>query len=128
MSNIPLRLSPATLLSHPLSCLLFQTSLRKQCFYSAKQPTHVTSLMCPLLSWPSLFSRSHPHQASETLNQGRQHHACGGSMVAWSLAVGRQRRLRVDYKWPVWFSFFLTSFSENLAMERIWLCRESEYH
>jgi hypothetical protein len=29
---------------------------------------------------------------------------------------------------PVWFSFFLTSFSENLAVERIWLCRESEYH
>jgi hypothetical protein len=28
----------------------------------------------------------------------------------------------------VWFSFFLTSFSENLAEERIWLCRESEYH
>jgi hypothetical protein len=22
---------------------------------------------------------------------------------------------------PVWFSFFLTSFSENLAVERIWL-------
>jgi hypothetical protein len=28
----------------------------------------------------------------------------------------------------VWFSFFLTSFSENLAVGRIWLCRESEYH
>jgi hypothetical protein len=28
----------------------------------------------------------------------------------------------------VWFSFFLTSFSENLAVERIWLWRESEYH
>jgi hypothetical protein len=30
--------------------------------------------------------------------------------------------------WPVWFSFFLTSFSENLAVGRIWLCRGSEYH
>jgi hypothetical protein len=34
--------------------------------------------------------------------------------------------------WPaigrVWFSFFLTSFSENLAVGRIWLCGESEYH
>jgi hypothetical protein len=29
---------------------------------------------------------------------------------------------------PVWFSFFLTSFSENLAVERIWLWGESEYH
>jgi hypothetical protein len=29
---------------------------------------------------------------------------------------------------PVWFSFFLTSFSENLAVGRIWLCRESEYN
>jgi hypothetical protein len=29
---------------------------------------------------------------------------------------------------PVWFSFFLTSFSENLAVGRIWLCRESVYH
>jgi hypothetical protein len=28
----------------------------------------------------------------------------------------------------VWFSFFLTNFSENLAMGRIWLCTESEYH
>jgi hypothetical protein len=31
-----------------------------------------------------------------------------------------------DYM-PVWFSFFLTSFSENLAVERIWLWEESEY-
>jgi hypothetical protein len=29
---------------------------------------------------------------------------------------------------PVWFSFFLTSFSENLVVGRIWLWRESEYH
>jgi hypothetical protein len=29
---------------------------------------------------------------------------------------------------PVWFSFFLNSFSENLAVERIWLWGESEYH
>jgi hypothetical protein len=29
---------------------------------------------------------------------------------------------------PVWFSFFLTSFSENLAVWRIWLWRESEYN
>jgi hypothetical protein len=29
---------------------------------------------------------------------------------------------------PVWFSFFLTSFYENLVVERIWLCIESEYH
>jgi hypothetical protein len=28
----------------------------------------------------------------------------------------------------VWFSFFLTSFSENLAVGRIWLWRESEYN
>jgi hypothetical protein len=29
---------------------------------------------------------------------------------------------------PVWFRFFLTSFSENLAVRRIWLWGESEYH
>jgi hypothetical protein len=29
---------------------------------------------------------------------------------------------------PVWFSFFLTSFSENLAVVRIWLWGESEYY
>jgi hypothetical protein len=29
---------------------------------------------------------------------------------------------------PVWFSFFLTSFSENLAVGRIWLWGEFEYH
>jgi hypothetical protein len=29
---------------------------------------------------------------------------------------------------PVWFSFFLTSFSENLAMGRIGLWGESKYH
>jgi hypothetical protein len=29
---------------------------------------------------------------------------------------------------PVWFSFSLTIFSENLAMGRIWLWKESEYH
>jgi hypothetical protein len=28
----------------------------------------------------------------------------------------------------VWFSFFLTSFSENLFVGRIWMWRESEYH
>jgi hypothetical protein len=28
----------------------------------------------------------------------------------------------------VWFSFFLISFSENLAMRRIWLWGKSEYH
>jgi hypothetical protein len=34
----------------------------------------------------------------------------------------------VANKGPVWFSFFLTSFSENLAVGRIWLWGESEYH
>jgi hypothetical protein len=29
---------------------------------------------------------------------------------------------------PVWFSFFLTSFSKNLAVVRIWLWGESGYH
>jgi hypothetical protein len=29
---------------------------------------------------------------------------------------------------PVWFSFFLTSFFENLAVGKIWLCRESAYY
>jgi hypothetical protein len=28
----------------------------------------------------------------------------------------------------VWFSFFLTSFSENPAVRRIWLWGESEYY
>jgi hypothetical protein len=28
----------------------------------------------------------------------------------------------------VWFSFFLTNFSKNLAVRRIWLWGESEYH
>jgi hypothetical protein len=42
-------------------------------------------------------------------------------------AAGRQQH-RVVYYGPVWFSFFLTSFSENLAVRRIWLWEESEYH
>jgi hypothetical protein len=33
----------------------------------------------------------------------------------------------IDYG-HVWFSFFLTTFSENLAVGRIWLWGESEYH
>ena len=37
-------------------------------------------------------------------------------------------RPRTGMAWPVWFSFFLTSFSENLAVERIWLWGESEYY
>ena len=32
------------------------------------------------------------------------------------------------YDGPVWFSFFLISFFENLAVGRIWLWGESEYH
>jgi hypothetical protein len=32
------------------------------------------------------------------------------------------------YLVPVWFSFFLTSFSENPAVGRIWLWGESEYN
>jgi hypothetical protein len=40
-------------------------------------------------------------------------------MVAW--------RMEWDVG-PVWFSFFLTSFSENLAVGRIWLWEESKYH
>jgi hypothetical protein len=34
----------------------------------------------------------------------------------------------VAHNRPVWFSFFLTSFSENLAVKRIWLWKESEYY
>jgi hypothetical protein len=34
----------------------------------------------------------------------------------------------LDDNGSVCFSFFLTSFSENLAVERIWLWGESEYH
>jgi hypothetical protein len=37
-------------------------------------------------------------------------------------------KLRGGDMGPVWFSFFLTSFSENLAVGRIWLWEESEYH
>jgi hypothetical protein len=40
--------------------------------------------------------------------------------------AGRGMRM-IDIR-HVWFSFFLTSFSENLAVGRIWLCIESEYH
>jgi hypothetical protein len=40
----------------------------------------------------------------------------------------QQHGCYVHHIGPVWFSFFLTSFSENLAVGRIWLCRESEYH
>jgi hypothetical protein len=50
----------------------------------------------------------------------REHHSLGFSesvtVDLWSL-----RR-------AVWFSFFLTSFSKNLAVGRIWLWREPEYH
>jgi hypothetical protein len=42
----------------------------------------------------------------------------------------RLRRGQVSYqaKGTVWFSFFLTSFSENLVVGRIWLWEESKYH
>jgi hypothetical protein len=49
------------------------------------------------------------------------------SMYCIGLSLYGQDGL-AEYLGPVWFSFFLTSFSENLAVGRIWLCRESEYH
>jgi hypothetical protein len=52
--------------------------------------------------------------------------------VAVNLARVNQRNcahmLRIYDNRAVWFSFFLTSFSENLAVGRIWLWEESEYH
>jgi hypothetical protein len=49
----------------------------------------------------------------------------------WSLpAAPRTTPRRHSYAstGPVWFSFFVTSFFENLAVGKIWLCKESEYH
>jgi hypothetical protein len=43
-------------------------------------------------------------------------------------ATNSKKKKSVEALLPVWFSFFLTNFSENLAVRRIWLCRESEYH
>jgi hypothetical protein len=37
------------------------------------------------------------------------------------------RLMSTDYC-AVWFSFFLTSFSENLAVRRIWLWGKSKYY
>jgi hypothetical protein len=45
---------------------------------------------------------------------------------AWTLGVWiHLKTLTIGH---VWFSFFLTNFSENLAVGRIWLWKESEYH
>jgi hypothetical protein len=66
----------------------------------------------------------------------RHHHTPDES---WLLAMHSKSRLlpsvytrphghRKNNIGPVWFSFFLTSFSENLAVRRIWLLGESEYH
>jgi hypothetical protein len=52
--------------------------------------------------------------------------AAGGISCACECDPGRPRPA-ADLG-PVCFSFFLTSFSENLAVVRIWLCRESEYY
>jgi hypothetical protein len=35
---------------------------------------------------------------------------------------------RTGHFGSIWFSFFLTSFFENLAVERIWLWEESKYY
>jgi hypothetical protein len=43
-------------------------------------------------------------------------------------ASGSNRDAASIQDWAVWFSFFLTSFSENLAVGRIWLYGESEYY
>jgi hypothetical protein len=53
------------------------------------------------------------------------------SIYLWVLTVCMiefEIRYEIRYIVSVWFSFFLTSFSENLVVVRIWLCRESEYH
>jgi hypothetical protein len=62
--------------------------------------------------------------------------AVGGEILRGALVVNEPTKLapvKNDRSFsreeePVWFSFFLTSFSENLAVGKIWLCRESEYH
>jgi hypothetical protein len=48
----------------------------------------------------------------------------------WLQANQRMHEMarKMSHDGPVWFSFFLTSFSENLAVGRIWLWGKSEYH
>jgi hypothetical protein len=58
--------------------------------------------------------------------------------LLWSVKVYETLRVPKDYPTStdcgtvrlctVWFIFFLTFFFENLAIERIWLWEESEYH
>jgi hypothetical protein len=60
--------------------------------------------------------------------------------IVWQAVISHQARPRPNYLWyqpsvpspaaarPVWFRFFLISFSENLVVGRIWLWGESEYH
>jgi hypothetical protein len=48
-------------------------------------------------------------------------------MYWWGQEWGSRDQSLLIYG-PVWFSFFLNSFSENLAVERIWLWGESKYH
>jgi hypothetical protein len=52
---------------------------------------------------------------------------CNYSVLQSLIIFASHAGYRED-KVPVWFSFFLTSFSENLAVGRIWLWGESEYH
>jgi hypothetical protein len=70
------------------------------------------------LSNPSLYSSELPplHFAPHG-GRGRRPRQWG-----WGLSSAPR------HSGPVWFSFFLTSFFENLAVGRIWLCRESKYH
>jgi hypothetical protein len=42
--------------------------------------------------------------------------------------MGKVDELVNNFYGPVWFGFFLTSFSENLAVGRIWLWEKSKYH
>jgi hypothetical protein len=60
------------------------------------------------------LARSQNHRSQASLS---------GSGLVPAILGSRQQHIG-----HVWFSFFLTSFSENLAVGRIWLWRESEYH
>jgi hypothetical protein len=46
----------------------------------------------------------------------------------WITSYSSPGALFIELIWACLVQLFLTSFSKNLAVGRIWLCRESEYH
>jgi hypothetical protein len=87
----------------------------------------------PTLSAWSFLPPPHFVHALLTLTHDVVFHVGTQSAAAAAAGVrhcgfeGKKNKQMRNYG-SVWLSFFLTNFFENLAVGRIWLCRESEYY